>query len=89
MTTMKPGSPDNDPAEMAVIKFFEKLTPGWVVERPAPSIERVSCYVLKAGSVHVTEYQGCSFTVYTPVTGAFGAKENYETVLRALKAMES
>ena len=85
---MKPGSLNTNPAEMAVIEFFEKRTPGWVVERPAPSIERVSCYVLKGGSVHVTEYEGCSFTVYIPVTGTFGFDEDYEFVLLALKSME-
>ncbi len=47
----------HDAAEVAVAEFFKDRKPGWTVEWPAPSIERVSCYVLKGGvSVIVTEY---------------------------------
>lgn len=83
---IKAWNPD-DSAEAAVVDFFKGRQPGWVVERPAPSIERVSCYVLEGGSVHVTEYQGRSFTVYVPVSGAFGQEQDWVAVLEVLRAL--
>ena len=82
---MKPMDP-NDVDEVAVAEFFKALKPGWVVERPAPSIERVSCYVLNGGSVHVTEYQGRSFSVYLQIVGADGLPDDWGKVLQALNA---
>ena len=77
----------HDAAEVAVAEFFKDRKPGWTVEWPAPSIERVSCYVLKGGvSVIVTEYKGCSFSVFGQMDKL---PEQWADVLDALKVMDS
>ena len=97
---MKPFD-DDDRDEAAVIEFFKSRKRGWMVERVAPSIPRVSCYVLTRGTVHVTEYKGCSFSVliqadaihtgWAPVLATLqtlddvGEKEKFEARMQRLQ----
>lgn len=77
----------HDPGERAVAEFFKDKTPGWTVERPAPSIERVSCYVLKLASVIVTEYEGCAFSIFAQMDAQL-ERASWTAVLDALKVMD-
>ncbi len=82
---MKPFD-DNDRDEAAVIGFFKSRKRGWTVENPAPSIPRVSCYVLDRGTVHVTEYKGCSISV---LIQADSARTGWGTVLTELQMLDN